>query len=88
MEWIWPSDAADQSYCVGRGEDPGHATQGESRHERGALLALGLGRLIAACDGIELPEVLRDAEASIDRDVLYGIKPPKRVVEEVHTFAN
>jgi enolase len=51
-------------------------------------LSLALGRLIAARDGRELPEVLRDAEDSIDRDVLYGIKAAKPQVEEVHTFAD
>jgi enolase len=37
-------------------------------------LSLALGRLIAARDGKELPEVLRDMEPAIDRDYLYGIK--------------
>jgi enolase len=37
-------------------------------------LSLALGRLIAARDGTELPEVLREMEAAIDRDYLYGIK--------------
>ena len=37
-------------------------------------LSLALGRLIAARDGKELPEILRDAEESNDRDYLYGIK--------------
>jgi enolase len=37
-------------------------------------LSLALGRLIAARDGKELPEVLRDLESAIDRDYLYGIK--------------
>jgi enolase len=37
-------------------------------------LSLALGRLIAARDGTELPEVLREMEATIDRDHLYGIK--------------
>jgi enolase len=37
-------------------------------------LSLALGRLIAARDGRELPEVLRDLEPVIDRDELYGIK--------------
>jgi enolase len=37
-------------------------------------LSLALGRLIAARDGRELPDVLRDMESSIDRDELYGIK--------------
>ena len=38
-------------------------------------LSLALGRLLAARDGRELPEVLRDMEATIDRDYLYGVKP-------------
>ena len=37
-------------------------------------LSLALGRLIAARDGKELPEVLRDLEPIIDRDYLYGLK--------------
>ncbi len=37
-------------------------------------LSLALGRLIAARDGKELPEVLRDLEPAIERDYLYGIK--------------
>ncbi len=37
-------------------------------------LSLALGRLTAARDGRELPDVLRDLEAAIDRDYLYGIK--------------
>ena len=37
-------------------------------------LSLALGRLIAARDGKELPEVLREMEPIIDRDYLYGIK--------------
>jgi enolase len=37
-------------------------------------LSLALGRLLAARDGKELPEVLRDLEPVIDRDYLYGIK--------------
>jgi enolase len=37
-------------------------------------LSLALGRLIAARDGKELPEVLREMESSMDRDHLYGIK--------------
>jgi enolase len=37
-------------------------------------LSLALGRLVAARDGKELPEVLREMEATIDRDYLYGIK--------------
>lgn len=37
-------------------------------------LSLALGRLVAARDGMELPEVLREMEFAIDRDYLYGIK--------------
>ena len=37
-------------------------------------LSLALGRLIAARDGNELPDVLRQMETAIDRDCLYGIK--------------
>lgn len=37
-------------------------------------LSLALGRLVAARDGRELPDVLRDLEPVIDRDYLYGIK--------------
>jgi enolase len=36
--------------------------------------SLALGRLIAARQGQELPDVLRETEATIDRDYLYGIK--------------
>ena len=36
-------------------------------------LSLALGRLLAARDGKELPEVLRELEPVIDRDYLYGI---------------
>ena len=37
-------------------------------------LSLALGRLVAARDGMELPEVLRGMEYTIDRDYLYGVK--------------
>ncbi|MFB3915188.1 MAG: hypothetical protein ACE14M_00545 [Terriglobales bacterium] len=37
-------------------------------------LSLALGRLIAARDGEELPEVLREMEIAMDRDYLYGLK--------------
>jgi enolase len=37
-------------------------------------LSLALGRLVAARDGKELPEVLREMEWTIDRDYLYGMK--------------
>ena len=36
-------------------------------------LSLALGRLIAARDGKELPDILRDLEPILDRDYLYGI---------------
>jgi enolase len=49
-------------------------------------LSLALGRLVAARDGKELPEILREMESTIDRDYLYGItsavEPP--VPELVH----
>lgn len=48
-------------------------------------LSLALGRVIAARDGRELPDILRETEASLDRDYLYGIKsaptPAVHVVE-------
>ncbi|HXZ78410.1 MAG TPA: hypothetical protein VEG30_00665 [Terriglobales bacterium] len=37
-------------------------------------LSLALGRLVAARDGKELPDILHELETTIDRDVLYGIK--------------
>jgi enolase len=37
-------------------------------------MSLALGRLIAARDGVELPDVLREMEPVIDRDELYGMK--------------
>jgi enolase len=43
-------------------------------------LSLALGRLVAARDGRELPDILRDMEGHIDRDHLYGVK----VEEAVH----
>ncbi len=46
-------------------------------------LSLALGRLVAARDGCELPEVLRDMEMTIDRDVLYGIKQAAAVAAPV-----
>ncbi len=36
-------------------------------------LSLALGRLVAARDGRELPEVLRDMQMAIDRNYLYGV---------------
>jgi len=39
-------------------------------------LSLALGRLVAARDGTELPEVLHEMETTIDRDYLYGLKGP------------
>ena len=44
-------------------------------------LSLALGRLVAARDGKELPEVLREMEMTIDRDDLYGVKQAAAVVE-------
>jgi enolase len=38
-------------------------------------ISLALGRLIAAREGQELPDILRAMEPIIDRDYLYGIKP-------------
>ena len=49
-------------------------------------LSLALGRLIAARDGTELPEVLREMESTIDRDYLYGVKTVAPVPEEVHAL--
>jgi hypothetical protein len=37
-------------------------------------VSLALGRLLAARDGHELPDLLRDTEPVIDRDYLYGLK--------------
>jgi enolase len=37
-------------------------------------ISLALGRLIAARDGLELPDVLREMEPAIDRDALYGLQ--------------
>ncbi len=47
-------------------------------------LSLALGRLVAARDGKELPDVLREMESTIDRDYLYGIKSAVAVPELVH----
>jgi enolase len=47
-------------------------------------LSLALGRLIAARDGCELPDVLREMESTLDRDDLYGIKAKMPVPEEEH----
>ena len=46
-------------------------------------LSLALGRLVAARDGRELPEILREMETSIDRDYLYGVKAALREPEAV-----
>ena len=43
-------------------------------------LSLALGRLIAARDGCELPDILREMEFAIDRDYLYGIKAQSKTV--------
>jgi enolase len=47
-------------------------------------LSLALGRLVAARDGQELPAVLRDLEATIDREYLYGIKTVATAPVAVH----
>ena len=49
-------------------------------------LSLALGRLVAARDGKELPEVLREMESTIDRDHLYGIKSAVVVLEVAHAI--
>jgi hypothetical protein len=51
-------------------------------------LSLALGRLIAARDGGELPDVLRETESTLDRDYLYGIKgaPAPSIREEEHAL--
>jgi enolase len=49
-------------------------------------LSLALGRLVAARDGKELPEILREMEQTLDRDYLYGIKVKVETPEEVHAF--
>jgi enolase len=50
-------------------------------------LSLALGRLVAARDGKELPEILREMEQTLDRDHLYGIAKQAPVREEVHAFS-
>lgn len=47
-------------------------------------LSLALGRLVAARDGQELPDVLHEMESTIDRDYLYGIKTAAAVSIEAH----
>lgn len=42
-------------------------------------LSLALGRLVAARDGRELPDVLRELESTIVRDELYSVKQPEPV---------
>ena len=37
-------------------------------------VSLAMGRLIAARDGVELSDILRELEGNIDRDLLYGVK--------------
>jgi len=49
-------------------------------------LSLALGRLVAARDGKELPEVLREMEQTLDRDYLYGIKSRAEIPEEAHAL--
>ncbi len=36
--------------------------------------SLAMGRLIAARDGVELSDILRELEGKIDREALYGVK--------------
>lgn len=49
-------------------------------------LSLALGRLVAARDGRELPEVLREMESTIDRDYLYGVKSEVAAPEVAHAI--
>jgi enolase len=49
-------------------------------------LSLALGRLVAARDGRELPEVLREMESTIDRDYLYGVKSEVAAPEVAHAL--
>ena len=49
-------------------------------------LSLALGRLVAARDGMELPDVLRGMESTIDRNYLYGITSAVPVPEEIHAI--
>ena len=49
-------------------------------------LSLALGRLVAARDGEDLPDVLREMEQTLDRDYLYGIKSSVGISEEAHAF--
>lgn len=51
-------------------------------------LSLALGRLIAARDGRELPDVLREMETTLDREYLYGIRstPTAPVRDEEHAL--
>lgn len=37
-------------------------------------VSLAMGRLIAARDGVELSDILKELEGKIDRDLLYGVK--------------
>jgi hypothetical protein len=37
-------------------------------------MSLAMGRLLAAREGAELPDILRAAEPAIDREALYGVK--------------
>ena len=50
-------------------------------------ISLALGRLVAARDGKELPEILRDLEQTIDRDYLYGFKAEVGIPEELHAVS-
>ena len=47
-------------------------------------LSLALGRLIAARDGRELPDILRELESTLDRDYLYGLTVHAPLHEEEH----
>jgi len=44
-------------------------------------LSLALGRLVAARDGRELPDILHEIESTNDRDYLYGITDQRRAPE-------
>ncbi|MBI5211381.1 MAG: hypothetical protein HY927_15510 [Elusimicrobia bacterium] len=44
-------------------------------------MSLAFGRLLAAKDGRELPDLLKELESRIDRDILYGVKKPAEVAQ-------
>jgi enolase len=52
-----------------------HTMQRKANLGMNAILSvsLAMGRLIAARDGVELPDILRAMEGKIDRDYLYGV---------------